>query len=456
MISRYIQSFSSLGRNARLYLISNTLQALTAGAVGVLYLLYLSELGYGSDFLGLVLFAGVVGAAIAIPPASPLVHRIGWRAMLLWADWIGGVAIFLQFAVPVGPLIVLTSVAAGASFAVVLIVNTPLLTAYSPPASRTAVFGLCSALGLIAAILGSLLGGVLPEWFSLPAVAHSGVLTTLSPLLVTGTKARTYELALLVTGAIAVPSIIPIYRMSDDRLDRPPRVSRAEAVTRALGERVRDALRVGRAFATGVIGRFSLSQALLGFGAGLFVPYLSLYFVRHLHASTVYYGTLAALLMVLQAVTALLAAPFARRFGEVRGSVLAQVVALPFLLGMAFAPGLALISFAYLVRGALVSMAGPPLQTFLMGAVPEERRVVASEAFNVTWQVAGALGIAAGGVLLDRVGYTGSFLVATGCYSLSALLLMIWFGRRERPGQPGQPVEVHAVTEEAALSAGER
>ena len=41
-----------LHRNARLYVISNTLQAATAGAVGVLYTLYLTALGYQTDFIG--------------------------------------------------------------------------------------------------------------------------------------------------------------------------------------------------------------------------------------------------------------------------------------------------------------------------------------------------------------------------------------------------------------------
>ena len=80
---------------------------------------------------------------------------------------------------------------------------------------------------------------------------------------------------------------------------------------------------------------------------------------------------------------------------------------------------------------------------------------VASEAFNVTWQIAGALGIVAGGLLLERGGYPspGSFLVATVCYALSALLLMLWFGWRERPSQP---VRVPTPSEDAALSASDR
>lgn len=62
----------------------------------------------------------------------------------------------------------------------------------------------------------------------------------------------------------------------------------------------------------------------------------------------------------------------------------------------------------------------------------EERRVVASEAFNVTWQIAGALGVAVGGQILQTAGYAPDFMLAGACYAASALLLLYWFGLRER------------------------
>lgn len=464
MLADYVRHFRRLGRNARLYLISNTIQALTAGAIGVLYTLYLASLGYKENFIGLVLFAGVVGAGLAIPPAAPLVHRLGWRAMLLWSDWIGGVAIVLQLVVPVAPVILLTSVAAGASFAIVLIVNTPLLTAYSLPEDRTAVFGLGSALGLLAAVIGSLLGGFLPGFFRRAAVVHSGVLRALGPLLVHGQPARSYELALLVAGALALPSILPIYAMREDGQGRAasgprqtaektpmataPMTTSMTAPMAGAAERVRGWVRQARVLGRGVIGRFSVTQALLGFGAGLFIPYLGIYFVLHLHASTQYFGVLAAVLTIIQAGTALLSAPVADRFGKVRSSVLVTLISVPFLLSLGLLPTLALIAAAYLIRGSLLSMAGPPLQAFLMEAVPERTRVVASEAFNVTWQIAGALGVVVGGQLIHAAGYGVTFWVAAACYTTSAVLLTLWFGsgRRFRLSLPIAPEDAPPLT----------
>src|SRR5579859_671722 len=91
-LSRY-RGFS---RNAWLYLISNTIQAFSAGAIGVVYTLFLNSAGFGLPFIGVTLFVATAGGALAILPASALTRRYEWRTMLLWSDFIGGVAIFLQ------------------------------------------------------------------------------------------------------------------------------------------------------------------------------------------------------------------------------------------------------------------------------------------------------------------------------------------------------------------------
>src|SRR5437870_11147876 len=87
----YIQQFGHFQRNARLYLISNALSGVTTGILLVLYNLYLISLGYGTDFIGLVLFAGTLGAAIAIFPAGVCVDRFGGKLVLIWSNLAFGV-----------------------------------------------------------------------------------------------------------------------------------------------------------------------------------------------------------------------------------------------------------------------------------------------------------------------------------------------------------------------------
>src|SRR5258707_15846356 len=82
----YAQQFRRFQRNARLYLISNVLSGVTTGILLVLYNLYLVSLGYHTDFVGAVLFAGTIGAGLAIFPAGVCVDRFSGKAVLIGAS----------------------------------------------------------------------------------------------------------------------------------------------------------------------------------------------------------------------------------------------------------------------------------------------------------------------------------------------------------------------------------
>lgn len=440
-----LSQYRGFGRNAWLYLLSNTLQSVTAGAIGVLYTLFLTSLGYSDAFTGLVIFLGVVGGGIGILPAGPLVDRYGWKVMLLWSDLIGGVAIALQLFVPTRPMIVATTLGVGASVAIVLVINNPLLAASSTPRERSALFGLNNALSFLATALGSLLGGVLPVLVRRPNVAHSGLLAALNGVLVPGTEARSYQLALLITGVIALPSIFPIFWLRDEHHQRrrrrspltSPLTSPLRTPTSAtsawaffhLPQRAVLRTHLGAAWqiGTGVIGRFSASQAVLAFGVGMFAPYINLYFVRGLGTSVPLFGAISTVQTGLVALAALVSAPLANRYGRLPVAATTLFVALPFLLLLGFSPPFGLALAAYLIHSGISNISQSPIQVYLMEAVPETSRGLASEVYNGAWQVAWAIGAFVGGWLISWGGYGLPFFVAVACYLLSLLLLVRWF-----------------------------
>src|SRR2546421_12850963 len=77
----YIKQFGHFQRNARLYLINNVLSGVTTGILLVLYNLYLASLGYHADFIGAILFAGTIGAGLAIFPAGACVDRFSGKSI---------------------------------------------------------------------------------------------------------------------------------------------------------------------------------------------------------------------------------------------------------------------------------------------------------------------------------------------------------------------------------------
>ncbi len=77
-----------------------------------------------------------------------------------------------------------------------------------------------------------------------------------------------------------------------------------------------------------------------------------------------------------------------------------------------------------------MNIGGTRLQAFLMEIVPERLRVVASGAYNVSFQLAGAAGSGIGGLLIAHLGFRPIFFVAAPFYLTSAFLLLLWFGGR--------------------------
>jgi MFS family permease len=427
MLGDYAQQLRRISRNARLYVISNAIQAVSAGALAVLYTLYLQSLGYSTDFIGVTIVLATVGGGLGIIPANYVVGRWGWRTTLIWSDLIGGVALFLQLVYPQPAVVLITAVGAGASVALLLVVNTPFLAAYSREEERTSLFAVSNALALLAGVAGLLLGGFLPGWLGSAPVRGSGLLAALSPWLVHGERAQTYELALLLTGVLALPSIVPVLMLSEDRQSQSPPV--AARTLRAIWPGAATLRALVLRTATGPIGRFTAAQVLVAFGAGLFGPYLNLYFVNARGASTAQYGVLSSVLTVLVAAGSLVVVPFSDRFGKIRAAVLTQLSSLPFLLMLGLTTSLPLAAAAFLIRGPLMNAANPPLQAYYMERVPRDDRVLASSVYNVSWQLVWALGAGAGGVLIARAGYPPTFFGATALYTVSILLVALWFGR---------------------------
>ncbi|HEX8731629.1 MAG TPA: MFS transporter [Ktedonobacterales bacterium] len=429
--------FGQVQRNARLYLIANTLQSFTAGVIAVLYTLFLNGLGYGTVFIGATLFVGTAGGALGILPASALIRRLGWRAMLLWSYLVGGVAIFLQLIAPTPVVTLVTTLGVGASVAIILVLNAPFLAAHSDPERRNAIFGLNNALGFLAGVTGTLAGGFLPPLIADGFAARWPWLDALRPLLLADPQARVYQLAMLVSGLVAIPSIIPIYLMREDDTALPDALARGVASGEWVGlsERLAAWRRLAAEVARGAIGRITLSQALVGLGAGFFFPYLNIYFVTRLGASTAFYGALSAAVTASLALISLASAPLANRFGQARVIVAGQAASLPFLAAMGAVPVLGAVAVFYVVRSTLMNVGAAPLQALLMNSVPAERRVLASNTYNVAWQGLWAVGAALGGGLIAVGGYGAPFYVAAALYSSSVLLFAWWFLPR-RGGRP--------------------
>jgi MFS family permease len=459
-----------------LYLISNALSGVTAGIFLVLYNLYIVSLGYGPDFIGVVLFVATIGAGIAIFPAGICVDRFSGKSILIWSSVVIGVAGIGQilFRQPLSLLV--SSFIAGVGAAFQLVINAPFLTTNSTPDERPHLFSANIVLGLATIVVGKIVGGALPIWFRGTAWLMAPLPSWLALLLANQPAPRAYQLALLFAGIIAAPSFIPLFIMSHDHpratvrslkeIMRPRRgrlivptadvsatetpradVSATEtprADVSAMETPRADVSAVGtvnrplrnvsvRAVIVNPIFLLTLVQILIGAGAGLFVPYANLFFVQHLGASSALFGLIDGGTTTLTALMTLVAPLLAVRIGRVNSIVLTQLASIPLLVALGLTPFIPLVALFYLSRQPLMDMTMGILQVFSMEAAPQRHRGLANSSYQAGFQVANAITASLGGFIIVQFGYPPLFIGGAICYLLAIATLWGRFGRKYDP-----------------------
>ncbi len=455
----YVWQFGQFQRNARLYLFSYALSGVSAGIILVLYNLYLDALGYDTGFIGLLLFAGTLGAGLAIFPAGFCYDRFGGKRLLIWASVGIGIAgagqlLFRE------PVLLFSSVfLLGVGAAFLLVVNAPFLTAHSTPLERPHLFSLNIVVTLIATVLGEVVGGAIPVWLRSMPWFMTSLPHWLNWMLVEQTQARSYQLTLLFAGIIAAPSFVPLFLMDDDR---PFRSAQGLASGRQSSIALRSLLITSRRLQTwwGDVDKRSLLTGpffvmiavwgLIGLGAGMFIPYFNLYFVSHLGAHVALFGVLDAIANGMNALGTLLAPLVALRAGQVATILVPRLIALPLMLLLGVTSILPLAAVLYPLRQGFMDMSQGILQVFSMEVVTRERRGVANSSYQVANQVAWAIGTPIGGFLIKQVGYSSVFICASLLYLTAFVLFWLRFGRGTKKRMSDEGTNVEAGQESSA------
>ena len=425
LLAEYIRSFGHFQRNARLYLISNALSGITIGIILVLYNLYLIALGYRADFIGLVLFIGALGAGIAIFPAGFCTDRFGGKAILIWASVLIGIAGTGQMLLRQPLPLLISAFLAGIGAAFILVVNAPYLTTNSTPEERSLLFSLNIVVSLITTVMGELLGGILPLWLRAWPWAMAALPPGLNGLLVHQPLARSYQMALLIAGLVAAPSFIPLFMMSNDRPAAPAVGPVRQSLTLPIA--LKQIAQWRRTDVSAMIASpffaMILVQALIGLGAGLFIPYLNIYFVQHLGASSALFGLIDGCANALSALFTLLAPLLALRIGRINTLTITRLLSLPIMLIIGLTGWLPLAMLLYPLRQGLMDMSAGILQVFSMEVVTEQHRGLANSSYQAAFQATNALAAPIGGLVITRLGYAPVFVIAAIIYSAATALL---------------------------------
>lgn len=404
----------TFNKNVRLFMLANVLIQIGMGVFMVMYNLYIKELGMPETINGKVISMTAMASAIMLVPAGFLGDKFGRKWMIIGGAIFGGMTLFYRGIAVAETPIIYAAFLTGLFMAFVQVSGVPFLAENSKPAERVHMFSIHFALVTVANVIGSLLGGIVADVLKI----------------ITGMDAAAaIRWALLVGAVIFTSGLFPLFKLQNKPPD-PVQVKQDAVKTKSI-----DSIESSFKRNIIVIAHFSFASVLIGFGSGLVVPYLNLYFSNRFDATNAYIGFILSLGSAMTAVAMLIGPLLVKKVGKVKALILFQVLSIPFLLLTAYTTSLMLASLGFLMRQALMNAGNPIQSAIAMEIVADKYKGLANSVnqmmFNIGWA---AMGPVAAGLVISKGfywGYASAFTITAGLYIISSTYYYFIFGKRK-------------------------
>ncbi len=390
-------------RNARLFLIGIFFTGLNYAIFMLLLNLYFKEIGFTEDLIGEVLSFTAWGMTIISVPSALIIPKVSIKKILIFSVLFAGLFYLLQASLVERTQLLLASLLLGMTSSVARVAAAPFLMRNSTPKERTYLFSLHFGIYLVAAIIGSLGGGYLPDLFSHCATS----------------RAIAFRYSLYLSVFLGVLSLIPFLLITPEKKENEPSIDKKGWDRKLLTER-------------GILlFKLCLPFFIVGMGAGLVIPFLNLYFRNRFLLSARTIGIFFALLQFFMLAGILIGPLLSKRFGMIKTIVSTQLSSIPFMLILAFSYNLPLAVVAFLFRGALMNMGQPISTNFAMEKVKEKEQALANALLMFSWTSSWAITANLGGRLIKAYSFTPPLLITVGLYVTSSVLYYLFFSSEE-------------------------
>lgn len=384
-------------------------RAVSTGMIGVLLGVYLSELQLDAASIGIVVGAGLAGAACATLIVTLLANKVGSRRSLLIVTMLGcagacGLALSSDpWMLAVAGFVGMVN-GMGRDRGAALVIEQAVLPLTTGNRDRTTAFAQYSVLQDVGHALGALLAG-------LPALVQHWIAVEVPAWRTT-------------IGIYAVLSLLPcaLYlRLSPQiELSPVPAAARVTAKTKAI------------------LWKISSLFAMDGLGSGfLTTALISYFFHERFGTSLEWIAVLFFCARVMNAASHLVAAWLAKRIGLINTMVFTHIPSSLLLVTVAFAPSFPIAAVLFLLREGLVEMDVPTRQSYLMAVVEPTERTFVSGVTQLVRLGAWAVAPPVAGFLMAGASLTVPLMVGAAMKILYDVLLWRAF-RGIRP-----PEEMH-------------
>jgi len=410
-ISSYFDQVRGLSSNAKLFLVCAVFRSMSVGIWWLLYNLYLTSMGFDVGFIGLTNTLSLTICITCSLPAGLIADRIGRKRALV----IGLIGMVLcRFGVVAfsrGWLIIASTLVFGIFDALFIISIAPFLMENSTAKERTVLFTVNAGLTSLVSFIAIIGGGYLPKLYG--AVLSVGQ-----------ESVPAYRAAMVTALSVYALGLVPLLRVREE--EKPTSFPRTSGFVWNIRPRLSDPK---------LMPKLLIPQVLFGFGGGLLLPFLNLFYRQRFGISDGTLGWIFGIMQIVVAVMTLGAGAVAASRGKIWSLLITRILATPLLLVMGFVPYLPAVVVAQWIRSGLSRLGEPLYLAFAMEQLEEGERVTGSSLLQMSWDTGNAIGPYISGIVQMQCGFAPLFVSTTMLYALSLICVYRFFGGQRQTTQ---------------------
>lgn len=403
LISTMMRAFKKFSKDTKLLIIMSHIGGLCGGMTGFMLSLYFQTVGFSFENIGMV--GGIGGLATTFTYLiTPKANKIIGSKNLLYISSVLGVVGSIILLVKVDFILyILSSVIGGVANG---LFSPAFVTVLAQKNSDTKyVYSVQTFSHQIGIAIGNMLGGILP--------------TALMKAFSLQISAAFWWSILIATIIYSTQLILLIF-------------TKIDAIPQEYGKKN-----------SKIIRRFAITQALIGLGAGLVIPWIPLFFTnkyflpQYPDSESAYSNALPLVSSVMTTVSFLMAFSFllsplfADKIGYVKTIVGTQSASVLFLVLLPFTPTFSLAAAFYIIRTILMMMSSPISTAFMMKIVDASERTRANSITMFAWNLAWSLSYSISGYIWNNTSIYIPFFLCATFYLSSFLLYYLFFAPEE-------------------------
>jgi len=395
----YADFFKNISNNLKTYLGIIFFVTIVSSAYNVLFSIYLKNLGFNEAFVGQILSINTLGIALGAIPVAILADRLNKKTTVIMGLVLMIISNLIVLNVQVPIVMQIFAFIFGLGNATIMVLQAPIIFENTPKEHRVTAFSMSFVLMNIAFVIGSL------------------VLGHLSQLLTTVTDA-TMANRIVLNGAnflIVIGIILAVNFKGKHMLN----CQKDETILSAF----QNSFNGYRKLTSGSTLLYLVQVSLIGFGAGMVVPFFSIYLKFSLDVNDGIVGTIMSISQVGTVIGGLIVPPLAKRLGSVKTVMICQLLSIPFLLSISFPQGIIIVTISFFFRSSLMNMASPIIGNLAMEIVDDASRTYMSSMISMVSNLFRALGIYVGGIIMFKFTYNTPYYFTILCYLMGTFIL---------------------------------